>query len=59
MSVISRIAHNRPRSFLQIQSLIATIETLLDKRVMDQINRSGQDIENGKVRNARDFLEEL
>ena len=57
--MISRIAHNRPRSFLQIQSLIATIETLLDKRVMDQINRSGQDIENGKVRNARDFLEEL
>ncbi|MHB1709682.1 MAG: hypothetical protein ACYCT2_09445 [Thermoplasmataceae archaeon] len=55
--MISRIAHNRPGSFLQ--SLIATIEALLDKRVMDQINKSGQDIKNGRVRNVSDFLDEL
>ena len=57
MFMISRIAHTRPESFLQ--GLIATIETLLDKRVMDQINKSGQDIEYGKVINARDFLDKL
>jgi hypothetical protein len=57
MFIISRIAHTRTGSFLE--GFIATIETLLDKRVMDQINMSRQDIENGKVRNARGFLDEL
>ncbi len=50
-------ALNRFKFF--IQSLTATIETLHDKYIMDQISKSGQDIENGKVRNARDFIEEL
>jgi hypothetical protein len=35
------------------------METLLDKHVMIQIIESDLDIEEGKVRNVRDFLEEL
>lgn len=42
-----------------IQSLIATIETLLNKHVMKQISETGLDIQYGKVRNVRYFLEEL
>lgn len=42
-----------------IQGLIATIETLLNKHVMIQISESGRDIQDGKVRSVRDFLEEL
>ena len=42
-----------------LDSLKATVETLENKYVMDQLERSEQDIEDGKVRNARDFLEEL
>ena len=42
-----------------LDSLEATIETLENEYVMDQLERSEQDIEYGKVRNARDFLEEL
>ena len=42
-----------------LDSLEATVETLENKYVMDQLERSEQDIENGRVRNARDFLEEL
>ena len=42
-----------------LDSLEATIETLENEYVMDQLERSEQDIEDGKVRNARDFLEEL
>lgn len=49
--------HCSPGSF--IQSLIATMETLLNKHVMNKISESDLDIEEGKVRNARDFLKEL
>ena len=42
-----------------LDSLEATIETLENEYVMDQLERSEQDIEDGKVRNARDFLKEL
>jgi PHD/YefM family antitoxin component YafN of YafNO toxin-antitoxin module len=42
-----------------LDSLEATVEALENKYVMDQLERSEQDIEDGKVRNARDFLEEL
>ena len=42
-----------------LDSLKATVETRENKYVMDQLERSEQDIEDGKVRNARDFLEEL
>ncbi|EQB71816.1 MAG: hypothetical protein AMDU1_APLC00017G0003 [Thermoplasmatales archaeon A-plasma] len=42
-----------------IQSLIATLETLLNKHVMIQISESDLDIKDGRVRNARDFLKEL
>jgi hypothetical protein len=42
-----------------IQSLITTLETLLNKHVMIQISESDLDIKDGRVRNARDFLKEL
>ncbi|MCL4335168.1 MAG: hypothetical protein M1402_03630 [Candidatus Thermoplasmatota archaeon] len=42
-----------------LESLEATIETLENEYIMDQLERSEQDIEDGKVRNARDFFEEL
>ena len=42
-----------------LDSLEATIETLENEYVMDQIARSEQDILNGKVRNVREFLKEL
>jgi hypothetical protein len=35
------------------------METLLNKHVMIQISESDLDIEDGKVRNVRDFLKEL
>jgi hypothetical protein len=57
MFIISRITSTRSGKFLQ--SLIATIETLHDKLLMDQLNKSGKDTEHGKVRIARDFLDEL
>ena len=44
---------------LDLDSLEATVETLENEYVMDQLERSEQDIEDGKVRNVRDFLEEL
>ena len=43
----------------ELDSLEATVETLENKYVMDQLERSEQDIENGRVRNARDLLDEL
>ena len=46
-----------PKSDLDI--LEATIETLENKYVMDQLERSEQDIQNGRVRNVREFLKEL
>jgi len=42
-----------------LDSLEATLETLENEYVMDQLERSEQDIIKGKVRNIRDFLKEL
>ena len=42
-----------------LDSLEATIETLENEYVMDQLARSEQDIQNGRVRNVREFLKEL
>jgi len=42
-----------------LDSLGATIETLENEYIMDQLERSEQDIQKGKVRNAREFLKEL
>jgi len=42
-----------------LESLEATLETLENEYVMDQLERSEQDIIIGKVRNVRDFLKEL
>ena len=42
-----------------LESLEATIETLENEYVMDQLQRSENDIQNGKVRNVREFLKEL
>ena len=42
-----------------LDSLEATIETLENEYVMDQLKRSEQDIQNGRVRNVREFLMEL
>ena len=42
-----------------LDSLEATIETLKNEYVMDQLERSEQDIQKGRVRNVREFLKEL
>ncbi|WP_171970478.1 hypothetical protein [Cuniculiplasma divulgatum] len=42
-----------------LDSLMATIETLENEYVMDQLERSERDIQKGRVRNAREFLKEL
>ena len=42
-----------------LDSLEATIETLENEYVMDQLARSEQDIQNSRVRNVREFLKEL
>ena len=42
-----------------LDSLEATIETLENEYVMDQLERSEQDIQKGTVRNVREFLKEL
>ena len=42
-----------------LDSLEATIETLENGYVMDQLERSERDIQNGRVRNVREFLNEL
>ena len=42
-----------------LDSLEATIETLENEYVMDQLERGEKDIQNGKVRNVREFLKEL
>ena len=42
-----------------LDSLEATIETLENGYVMDQLERSERDIQNGRVRNVREFLKEL
>ncbi len=57
MCMISKLTCRIPKSFLQ--SWIATIKTPLDMQIMDQIERSGEDLKNGRIRNVRDFLKEL
>ncbi len=42
-----------------LESLEATIETLENKHVMDQLEKSEQDIQKGRVRDAREFLKEI
>lgn len=42
-----------------LESLQATIETLENKYVMDQLEKSEQDIQKGRVKDAREFLKEL
>ena len=42
-----------------LESLEATIETLENEYVMDQLERSGTDIKNGRVRQVREFIKEL
>lgn len=42
-----------------LDSLEATVETLENEYVMDQLERSEKDIQKGRVRNARDFFKEL
>ena len=42
-----------------LDSLEATIETLENEYVTDQLERSEQDIQKGRVRNVREFLKEL
>ena len=42
-----------------MESLVATVETLENEYVMKQIKRSTIDIKKGKVRNVRDFMKEL
>ena len=41
-----------------LDSLEATIETLENQYVMDQLRKSEDDIKKGRVRNAREFLRE-
>ena len=42
-----------------LDSLDATIETLENKHVMEQLEKSEQDIQKGRVRDARELLNEL
>jgi hypothetical protein len=42
-----------------LDSLEATVETLENEYVMVQLERSEQDVQNGRVRNIREFLKEL
>ncbi len=42
-----------------LDSLEVTIETLESDYVMDQLKRSEEDIQKGRVRNVRKFLREL
>ena len=42
-----------------LDSLEATVETLENEYVIDQLEKSEQYIQNGKVRNVREFLKEL
>jgi len=46
-----------PKSY--IESLEATIETLENEYVMDQLKRSKEDVRKGRVRNVREFLRSL
>jgi hypothetical protein len=42
-----------------LDSLEATVETLENEYIMDQLEKSEQDILHGRVRNAKAFLKEL
>ncbi len=42
-----------------LESLEATVETLENEYVMEQIEGSEIDIKKGKVRNVKDFLKDL
>ena len=42
-----------------LESMEVTIETLQNRYVMEQLERSEEDIAKGRVRRAREFLEEL
>ena len=42
-----------------LDSLEATIETLENEYVMNQLKRSEIEVQNGKVRSVREFLKEL
>ena len=42
-----------------LDSLEATIETLGNEYIMDQLKRREEDIQKGRVRDAREFLKEL
>ena len=42
-----------------LDSIEDTIETLENAYIMDQRERSEQDIQKGRVRNVREFLKEL
>ena len=42
-----------------LDGLEATVETLENEYVMNQLERSEQDIQKGRVRNVREFLKEL
>ena len=42
-----------------LDSLEATVETLENEYVMDQLERSEQDIQKGKVRMVSEFINEL
>jgi PHD/YefM family antitoxin component YafN of YafNO toxin-antitoxin module len=61
MSIVMTTTKSRlvsiPKS--DLDSLEATVETLENEYVMDQLERSEQDIQKGRVRNVRDFLKEL
>ena len=41
-----------------LDSLETTIETLENEYVVDKLERNGQDIRKGRVRNVREFLKD-
>ncbi len=43
----------------ELDSLVETVETLENKEVMEQLDSSERDIVEGRVRDARQLLEEL
>ena len=42
-----------------LDNLEATMKTLENEYVIDQLERSERDIQNGRVRSVREFLKEL
>ena len=42
-----------------LDSLEATLETLESQYVMNQLKQSEEDIQNGRVRKAREFLKSI